>query len=123
MLILFLWQSPIVAILSQSQLMAFLADHLALFEDDPTVPLSATSYGKRRTMFALRETDVALQAFELMQAMSVSAIPVLDAEGRLINSISASNVRLLTVENVGWLLLPIGEWLTKMNVSQSKYLF
>lgn len=61
----------------------------------------------------------ALAAFEKLIARGVSAIAVVDEEGRLLNSVSASNVRLLTKENISWLLLPVSEWLQKLGIKQA----
>ena len=44
---------------------------------------------------------------------------MVDENGVLINSVSASNVRLLTKENAPMLLLPVTEWLDKMGIKQS----
>lgn len=59
------------------------------------------------------------EAFEKIIALGVSAIAVVDQEGHLLNSVSASNVRLITKENVSWLLLPVSEWLAKLEIKQA----
>ncbi len=108
--------SPVEAILSQTQLLCFLADHLAVFEPHPNTPLGSL---QRKKLVTMLPSEPALQAFEKIQALGVSAIAVVDEQGRLVNSVSASNVRLLTPENVEWLLLPVGEWMQKMNIRQA----
>lgn len=108
--------SPIVAILSQTQLLCFMADHMAVFESHPETPLGQF---RSKRLVTMRPDEPALQAFEKMQALSVSAIAVIDDQGRFINSVSASNVRLVTPENAHLLLSPVSEWIAAMNIKQA----
>lgn len=79
--------SPIIAILSQSRLLSFLADHMDVFALNPAEPLNACNLGQaRKAMVTLRGTDTALSAFEMMQAMSLSAIPIVDEQNHVINA-------------------------------------
>ena len=114
--------SPIVSVLTQSRLMAFLSEHLEIFEPAPNTQLSDLKFGHAMGQGKLHTIQVgqpALYAFEKIQAMNVSAVAVVDAEGRLINSVSASNVRLLTRENVHLLLSPVETFLEALEIKQS----
>jgi CBS domain-containing protein len=108
--------SPIIAVLTQTKLLSFLSDHISVFEPHPETLLGALAPKKLLTM---QQSEPTLHAFEKIQALGVSAIAVVDEQGRLVNSVSASNVRLLTPKNAEWLLLPVSEWLQKMNIHQA----
>lgn len=89
-----------------------------------------------RKIQSIREDEFAIDAFGLMSGssllvlllssltsflfvvLSVSAIPVVTKEGKLINSISASNIRMINENNYHLLMKPAKEFLEELQIKQ-----
>uniref|UniRef100_A0A7S3YT20 CBS domain-containing protein n=3 Tax=Lotharella globosa TaxID=91324 RepID=A0A7S3YT20_9EUKA len=74
---------------------------------------------KKEMMITVRDTQTALTAFrKLWQGgwvmdWTVSAVPVVDAQGNLVATLSGSDMRGLTTDNLEDLMLPVAEYLKK----------
>eukprot|EP00887_Chlorella_sp_A99_P002926 scaffold24.g2926.t1 len=65
----------------------------------------------RGTVITVRPDTPALDAMMLMEAKSISAVAVVNAQGAIIGNFSISELRTIMAEHFGSLALPVGEFL------------
>lgn len=82
----------VVNILSQSDIIRFLIPKMDQYSTlfDQTVQECGLA---TRAPLAVRDTDLTIKALKLMHSQRVSALAVVDAEGRLVGNFSASDLK------------------------------
>jgi CBS domain-containing protein len=105
-------QKKIVNLVTQSDLLAFLARHIHLIKDDAKKTIEEMGFGKEKPVTAVGSDTVA-RVLMHVNAKRLSALPVVDKEGKLIGNFSASDLKGLNRKNLGILLMPVLEFLKK----------
>jgi len=82
-----------VALITQSSVLQFLHAHRQHYPELSAEPLSASSLGFAGTLHTLEGHNPTFRAFQMMRKEGVSAVGIVDAEGRLMGNISASDLR------------------------------
>jgi len=107
-------------LLSQYDLVKFFCDKKYTFEEQSKT-LQELGYGKASKPFEVKCTSVdsscsTLHCFRKMEAEQYPALPVVDSKtGAIIATISASDVRGITMENLNDALKPVLEFLENMH--------
>lgn len=130
----------VVGIISQSGLLAKLAENMDMLGDQVTKPISeflprlkasAAAAGAGAgagaasipAVLSVKQGAPARAALELMAANNVSGVALVDDEGRLVTNMSASDVRMMareSVEKFDVLELPCLEFVSRMREAASK---
>lgn len=74
-------------------------------------------------VIAINDFQAAMAAFNIMHINNVHALPVVNSEGVVVSTISASDLRGLTIENIDKLLLPCSEYLDICNSPARQHSF
>lgn len=97
-------------IVSQSDVIKFINDKLEAL--GPASDASVADLGfVRGSVVTVRPETPALDAMMLMEARSISAVAVVNANGSIIGNFSISELRTIMAEHFGSLALPVGEFL------------
>lgn len=101
-------------IVSQSDLISFVADHFGtLFAPLTNCKIHTEQIGTFTKVFSITTKEPAIAAFELIHDLGVHGIAVVDAEtGALVGNLSASDLRVIGSKDHSWstLHLPCGEF-------------
>jgi len=109
----------IINILSQSDITQFMADNKRLWSSLGHKTVEQLSLGTD-TVICMSQHACAIHAFYLMSFNKVTAVAVVDSDEKLVANISASDIRGLTQEKFGMLLLPITEFFAKLTGAKFK---
>lgn len=97
-------------IISQSDMIKFLYEHLD--EMGPIAEATVEQLGfLRGTVITVRPETPALDAMILMETRNISAVAVVAASGSIVANFSISELRTIVSEHFGSLSLPVGEFL------------
>lgn len=99
-----------VGVVSMSDVVRFVAHHLGE-ASALTLDAAGLAAGSRQVLTCDGNATTALEAFAFMQARGVSALAVVDGFGAIVDNISASDVRTLTVDTLGSLVTSVLEFL------------
>lgn len=109
-LALFDTEGQLTNIVSQSDVIKYIYENLDGLGD--LADRSVTDLGfVRGTVITVRPDTPALDAMMLMEAKSISAVAVVNAQGAIIGNFSISELRTIMAEHFGSLALPVGEFL------------
>jgi len=112
--------NKIVNILSQSDVIHFLAENKSKFGHLGHLTVEELNLSSSKEAITMSCHAPAIQAFYLMSFNKVSAVAVVDVEGKLIGNISASDIRGLVREKFPALLKPIPEFFCELTGHESK---
>jgi CBS domain-containing protein len=101
----------VVGLLTQSGVLEFLAQQM---DHCPSANVKVDSFWKpsNKPTVSISSGDTAMNAFKKMNDFRVSGLPVVDGDGKIVGSISASDLRASTIETIfSQVLLPIKEFL------------
>jgi len=109
-----------VGIVSQSTLIAFLAEHKESLSEDLSQTLEDVKLGLK-SVVTVSESSTAHEAFSLIEKSWLSGVGVVDEEGKLIGNTSARDIKALVYDK-GQKSLddPIVDYLAKVRQGQSK---
>jgi len=84
----------LLTLITQSHIARLIYKYLAQFETlaDVTVDLLQLGYGE---VITIRDDELAIDAFRRIHARGVSAVGVVDAEGKLVGNVSASDLKVI----------------------------
>eukprot|EP01086_Lenisia_limosa_P014081 TRINITY_DN44012_c0_g1_i1.p1 TRINITY_DN44012_c0_g1~~TRINITY_DN44012_c0_g1_i1.p1 ORF type:complete len:307 (+),score=59.17 TRINITY_DN44012_c0_g1_i1:69-989(+) len=82
--------------LTQSDLVRFIASHSQVLSPLMAMPLKDTGIDIVKAMASVKVNETALDAFKLMAKFRCSSVPVVNDEGTILTTISASDLRSLT---------------------------
>jgi len=102
-------------ICTQTDILRFLVSHLNRnLPEEPYKNTRVMDCGKLKRVISITENERAIDGFLKMLETSRNACAVLDYQGRIIASLSASNLRGLTNEKLRNLLLPVMQFFPAM---------
>eukprot|EP01118_Nematostelium_gracile_P017451 TRINITY_DN745_c0_g1_i1.p1 TRINITY_DN745_c0_g1~~TRINITY_DN745_c0_g1_i1.p1 ORF type:complete len:335 (-),score=75.45 TRINITY_DN745_c0_g1_i1:148-1152(-) len=112
-------QGEVIGLVSQSKVIQFLYKNVERFPNATTAKVK--NYLKPMDVFSITADKTALEAFQLMQSQKVNGLAVVDDEGKLIGSLSASDLKGSLDDNLfDDMYLPIGLYLEKGTPSFDK---
>lgn len=107
-------------IITQSSMVKVLHTHQALFSLVLKGTIEETGFGLKK-VFCVREDDPLIIALRLMRTHSVSAVGILDGEGRLLTTLTTSDLRaLFSRTNFGFFQLTAMQFVQLSRQTQSK---
>jgi len=98
-------------IISQSDVISFLAKNINHFGKLGHCPIEDLNLGQKSRIISVSSQSKAIHAFYQMIQRNVSAVAIVDKQGVLVASISATDLRGLQQENFSGLLLPVLEFI------------
>jgi CBS domain-containing protein len=105
-----------ISTISQSDVIRFLSEHLDTMQLRPAAQMDIGSLGLgKHACLSAKLSDSVLECLWCLSTNKVSAVALIDAEGRLAGNLSASDFRGITTANIDSLLLPAGEYLQLHN--------
>lgn len=96
-------------LLSQHDLVKFLMKHGDVFNTNKT--LEEAELAKPSTVTTIEDEKLALLAFRRMETSGNPALPVVDSSNQVVATISASDVRKISTDNIACVLKPIPDFL------------
>eukprot|EP00052_Salpingoeca_macrocollata_P033382 m.8207 g.8207 ORF g.8207 m.8207 type:complete len:324 (-) comp5064_c0_seq1:40-1011(-) len=114
----------LVTLVSQSDVVRYLYQHREKFGDLLGATLQSLGLaGQAKLVTVCTAKNTAWDAFQLMKSKQVSAVGVVDAEGKLVNSISAREARYIMRQPPLLVALysPVQEWLKMRGPDANKF--
>jgi len=106
------------SIVSQTDVVRFVYKNIGHIGEMADYTVESLGWGSEmfpRQMYTARSDTPTYDVLVLMDKHNLSGVPVLDAEGRLVGNFSVSDLRGMTVDHLGVLALPVGEFLSLEN--------
>jgi len=110
----------LVNYLTQTEVIQFMAQSLYLMDEIPAMSIDALgicNYGK---VISVRETESVMNVIKILTSRGISAVPVVDDQGRLLANFSLSNLKGLQRENFGELFLPVLDYLQLQRIKETE---
>jgi CBS domain-containing protein len=107
-------RSTQVKICSQTDVLRYLFAHSSELREDSLYSLTVANCGALGAMTSITVEERAIDGFLKMLDAKVDACAVVDRGGRLVASLSASDLRGMTSENLSTILLPVMEFFPAM---------
>jgi hypothetical protein len=105
----------VINILTQSDVVAFVAKHCSEpgFVARAHATLDQLGFGRRAKMYTTLSTDSTILALSRLPVLGISAMAVVDAQGKFIGQIHSAMLRGLGPEHISDLKLSVAEFLAK----------
>lgn len=109
-------EGNILQFLTQSAVLRFLAENATKLGDRTDVSLASAGLASHVNVFCIEEKEKAVEAFKLISSEKISAVAVIDHDGKLIGNISSRDIRMIRedAEFIQRLYLPAGAFLVKI---------
>jgi len=111
-------KGTIVSILTQSALIAYIADHPQILGDKAKTEISHMHFDKK--VVSIPNTTRTIDAFIELHEKKLSALAVLDQAGTLVGTISASDLKGVEHHHFPRLLLPVEEFVVQIRSEMQK---
>lgn len=113
-------QNKIFNLITQSDVMAYLAQNIHLIKERANLTLESLKIGNQGAFTVTGDTTV-IKALMTIHSKRLSAVPVVDNDGKLIANLSMSDLRGLNSKTLVDLLLPINDFLSKRASEDENY--
>jgi CBS-domain-containing membrane protein len=97
--------------LTQTELLQFMAQSLYLLGDTTMMSLETLGLCNFGKVVTVRAHEITLDVIKVLSTHSISAVPVVDEQGRLLANFSLSNLKGLQPKTFAELLLPVIDYL------------
>eukprot|EP00894_Picocystis_sp_ML_P001236 jgi/Pico_ML_1/51753/g314.t2 len=105
-------KARVTGVVSQSDVLNFLVEHMEHLGSITKHTVEELGLGMPKPVICVDSTTSALQAFDKMYKHNLSAVGVVSPNTRIIiGNLSMSDLRCLSFENFGYLVLPVSEFL------------
>ncbi|KAI8847330.1 hypothetical protein BC829DRAFT_247431 [Chytridium lagenaria] len=105
-------QRPAI-LLTQTDILRYLLDHPEEYSNAPTnfsTTLKDLGITSRGHVHAVSESETAIEGYSRMASKKVSALPVVDKDGKVVDSLSASDLRGMSEDTLKNVMLPVREF-------------
>jgi len=109
-----------IRILTQSDVIAYLKATIGKLGASAKLKAGDVMKSDAKKVVTALSTQTAISAFHTLAARSLHAAPVVNGSGALVGTLSISDLRGLTAEEVPNLLLPVAEFLKKVHGGKSQ---
>lgn len=106
--------------LTQTEVIQFMAQNLYLLGDTASMTLDALgicNYGK---VISVKANESVMNVIKILTSSYISAVPILDDQGRLLANFSLSNLKGLQRENFNELFLPVIDYLQLQRIKETE---
>jgi len=111
-------KGTIVSILTQSSLIAYIADHPQILGDKAQTEISNLNFDKH--VVSIPSSTRTIDAFIELYEKKLSCLAILDQAGTLVGTISASDLKGLEHHHFPRLMLPVEEFVTQIRSEMQK---
>eukprot|EP01127_Copromyxa_protea_P007862 TRINITY_DN1785_c0_g1_i4.p1 TRINITY_DN1785_c0_g1~~TRINITY_DN1785_c0_g1_i4.p1 ORF type:complete len:241 (-),score=21.47 TRINITY_DN1785_c0_g1_i4:48-770(-) len=103
-------------LLTQTDLVKFIAEHdqeNVIMKEPISAMATKYSWRLKEEIVKLNSDRPAIEGFRIMYMNKVTAVPVIDSNQRLVTTLSSSDARIITEENLSTITLPVIEFLNR----------
>ncbi|KAL6065150.1 CBS domain containing protein [Balamuthia mandrillaris] len=111
----------IINIVTQSDMLRFLAQNIHLIGDAAKKSLDSYGLGRSQEVISVSADDKVSHVLMQLNSKRISAVPVVDAEGKLVANFSGTDLKGLTKKNLADLLLPVKQFLEKRAAPEENF--
>jgi CBS domain-containing protein len=109
-----LYKKIVYKICTQTDILRFVVDHLGEIHSEDIVDSQVRDCGRFLPVVSISVNDRAIDGFLKIIESRINACAVLDQEGRIVATLSASDLRGLTHHKLKYILLPVMQFLPAM---------
>jgi len=106
-------KNHIFNLISQTDVLAYLAQNIHLIREKAGHTLKEFKLGVFEGLVSVKEDDSMIKVLMTLYGKRISAVPIVDGNGKLIATFSTSDLKGMNKDNFVDLLLPVKEFLTK----------